>query len=104
MTQLLPCERGPHVALRVRSHSLRRRAEEVMERAARLRERSGCLLRASGGRDDPGDDEAQEDAETLQWYRAQVRQMLAAGWTSAELADVGVTDGLLRELGLHAME
>ena len=105
MSQLLPCERGPHVALRVRSHSLRRRAEEVMERATRLREQSVHLLRASGGPDVPGgDDEAREDAETLQWYRIQVRQMLAAGWTSAELADVGITDALLRELGLHAAE
>lgn len=104
MSQLLPCERGPHVALRVRSHSLRRRAEEVMERAARLREQSVRLLRASGGPGAPPHDEAREDAETLQWYRAQVRQMLAAGWTSAELADVGITDALLRELGLHAAE
>jgi hypothetical protein len=110
MSQLLPCERGPHVTLLVRSHSLRRRAEEVMERAASLRERSGQLLRAPGGPRPPGhqppapDGEAQEDAEALQWYRVQVRQMLAAGWSSAELADVGVTDGLLRELGLHAAE
>jgi hypothetical protein len=27
--------------------------------------------------------------------------MPAAGWSRAELADVGVTDALLRELGLH---
>lgn len=42
-----------------------------------------------------------EDVEALHWYRAQVRQMLAAGWSRAELAEVGVTDGLLRELGLE---
>jgi hypothetical protein len=41
-----------------------------------------------------------QDAEARQWYRVQVREMLAAGWGRAELADVGITDALLQELGL----
>lgn len=110
MTHLLLGERGSPVTLWFRSRLLRRRAEEVMERAAGLRERSGHLLRTSiglrpstaGPRDAAS--EAGEDAEALQWYRVQVREMLSAGWTAAELADVGVTDALLRELGLHAAE
>lgn len=109
MSHPLPGERAPHLTLLVRSHSLRRRAEEVMERAASLRERSGQLLRTADGlcpgRRPTGDgDAAREDAEAQQWYRVQVREMLSAGWSAAELADVGITDALLRELGLHAAD
>ena len=95
---------GSSATLLFRSRSLRRRAREVLERAAALRERSGRLLR--GAADLPGsvDGGDREEAEALQWYRVQVREMLSAGWSRAELADVGVTDGLLRELGLHAAE
>ena len=95
MSLTLPCERAPHVALLMRSRSLRRRAEDALQRAAYLRERSQSLCRSR-----PGDAEAREEAESLQWYRVQVREMLAAGWSAAELADVGITDALLRELGL----
>ncbi|HYW12232.1 MAG TPA: hypothetical protein VE871_09745 [Longimicrobium sp.] len=45
-----------------------------------------------------------EDVDALRWYRVQVREMLAAGWSVEELADIGVTNSLLRELGLHGME
>lgn len=93
-------ERGAHLArLLARSHSLRRHAREVMERAAGLRQRSRELLRTSGSL--RGE---HEDAGALRWYRMQVRQMLAAGWTPAELADVGITAPLLRELGLGGTE
>jgi hypothetical protein len=97
MVPTLACDRAPHLALLIRSRSLRRRAEEALERAAALRRRSE-QLRAAGP---AAEAEAREEAETLQWYRVQVREMLAAGWTSAELADVGITDALLRELGLR---
>jgi hypothetical protein len=97
MSPTLAFERAPHVALLIRSRSLRRRAEEALERAAALRRRSEQLR----GANPAADAEAREEAEALQWYRVQVREMLAAGWTSAELADVGITDALLRELGLR---
>ena len=99
------------VALLFRARTLRRRSGEVLERAAALRERSGQLLEVSGSLPRPqvagppgsrADGDAREEVEALQWYRVQIREMLAAGWTAAELADVGITDGLLRELGLHA--
>ncbi|HST58488.1 MAG TPA: hypothetical protein VLK84_07370 [Longimicrobium sp.] len=118
MSHLSPGERGSQMTLLIRSRSLRRRAGEVMERAAALRERSGQLLKAARAdslpeppapakpEDAPVPALAADadDADTLHWYRAQVREMLAAGWSAQELADVGVTDGLLRELGLHGME
>jgi hypothetical protein len=97
MSPTLACERAPHLALLIRSRSLRLRSGEALERAAALRERS-AQLRGPGAAMGA---EAREDAETLQWYRVQVREMLAAGWTSAELADVGITDALLQELGLR---
>jgi hypothetical protein len=111
MTYLIPSERGSQMTLLIRSRSLRRRAMEAMERAEALRERSGRLLRTAGG-DPPADPRDAghpphpdaDDAEALQWYRAQVREMLSAGWSDQELADVGITDALLRELGLHGME
>ena len=96
MSPTLSCDRARHVALLIRSRSLRRRAEEVLQRAADLRERS-VRLRESGP---AADTDAREEAESLQWYRVQVREMLVAGWSAAELADVGITDALLRELGL----
>jgi hypothetical protein len=96
MSPTLRCERAPHLALRMRSRSLRRRAQAALERAAALRRRSE-LLRGSAPRMNA---EAREDAEARQWYRVQVREMLAAGWGRAELADVGITDALLQELGL----
>jgi hypothetical protein len=103
------------VTLLFRARTLRRRSGEVLERAAALRERCGQLLEVAGslprahvagppGSHSGADGDAREEAEALQWYRVQIREMLAAGWTSAELADVGITDGLLRELGLHAAE
>lgn len=107
MSPLLPGEHGRHVTLLVRSYSLRRRAEEVLERAASLRQRSGHLLgtsRVLSSRYAGDDAPSLEDAEALQWYRVQIRQMLAAGWSEEELADVGITDSLLRELGLRTGE
>lgn len=114
MAHPLSSEPGSPVTLLFRSRSLRRRAAEVLERAAALRERSARLrevcgaLSVAGAAAPPGPaetaDHDAEEAEALQWYRVQVREMLAAGWSSAELADVGVTDELLRELGLLAAE
>jgi hypothetical protein len=95
MSPTLSGDRARHVALLIRSRSLRRRAEEVLQRAADLRERSARLR----GSTDP-DADARDEAEALQWYCVQVREMLAAGWSAAELADVGITNALLRELGL----
>jgi hypothetical protein len=108
-------DRHAHVAILVRSRSLRLRACEVTEHTTRLRAQAERLLATLPGprirRDaEPGVDRAAlpspaagpepDDVEALHWYRAQVRQMLAAGWSRAELAEVGVTDALLRELGL----
>jgi uncharacterized small protein (DUF1192 family) len=86
------------VALRVHVRTLRLRVAEVQERVALLRHQAEHLLAAR--RDGARDAEA-DDPEALGWYRAEVRRMLAAGWSRAELADVGVSDALLRELGLH---
>lgn len=108
MSHLLPGERGSQLTLLMRSRSLRHRAMETLERAAALRERSRRLLSPAAAdsliasRDaghPPGADAG--EAEALQWYRVQVREMLAAGWSADELADVGITDRLLHELGLH---
>jgi hypothetical protein len=117
MSHLFSGEHGSQLTLLIRSRSLRRRADEVMERAAALRERSRQLVktRSHSAPDPPAPAELDDawvrapgadadDAEALQWYRMQVREMLAAGWSAEELADIGVTDGLLRELGLHGME
>jgi hypothetical protein len=100
MPHALPGEHAPQLSLLIRSRSLRRRAEEALERAAALRRQSQGLLRPAPAAE--ADRQAREDAEALQWYRVQVREMLAAGWGRAELADVGITDALLRELGLVA--
>ncbi len=120
MSHLVPGEHGSQMTPLIRSRALRLRAGEVMERSAALRERSSQLLKAARSvypappaAPAPAElDDAPvpplgadvEDADALQWYRAQVREMLAAGWSAEELADVGVTDGLLRDLGLHGME
>ena len=107
MSYPLPGERGSQLTLLIRSRSLRHRAAEVLERAAALRERSSRLLRPVPGSAPPvshADDEKAEEADTLRWYRAQIREMLSAGWSSQELADVGITEALLRELGLHGAE
>ena len=86
------------VALLVRARALRLRAREVQDRAANLRRQAEHLLSTRRGDAAPAD---ADDVETLGWYRAEVRRMLAAGWSRAELADVGISDALLRELGLH---
>lgn len=101
------------VVLLIRSRTLRLRACTVVEHATRLRAHADRLLstlpRPSIHRDaapavadaaSPSAGPEPDDPEALQWYRVQVRQMLAAGWSRAELAEVGVTDALLRELGL----
>lgn len=107
-------DRHAQVVILIRSRTLRLQACEVMEHATRLHAQAARLLstlpRPSIHRDaapavaktaSPVPGPEPEDAEALHWYRAQVRQMLAAGWSRAELAEVGVTDGLLRELGLE---
>jgi hypothetical protein len=95
------------------ARALRLRACEALERATQLRRRAEHVLStvratvfptlaeqsspasAAGGTEPP------DEADALQWYRDEIRRMLAAGWSRAELADVGVTDALLHELGLH---
>jgi hypothetical protein len=36
------------------------------------------------------------------WHRARLREMLGAGWSARELADVGITPAMLHRLGLGA--
>lgn len=108
-------DRHAHVAIFLRSRTLRLRACEVMEHTTRLRTQADRLLStlprpsvhcttapALAGVASPSSAGPEpDDPEALHWYRAQVRQMLAAGWSRAELAEVGVTDALLRELGIE---
>jgi hypothetical protein len=88
-----------------RARILRLRAAGVLERARSLRRRSDQLLSAPFGSRPHGSPpsfmETADDVETLGWLRVQVQEMLALGWTRAELADIGVRDGILRELGLR---
>ena len=101
-------DRHAHVAILARSRTLRLRAYGVMEHTTRLRAETERLLSTLPGpriRPDassyaPAAGPEPDDLDALHWYRAQVRQMLAAGWSRGELAEVGVTDALLRELGL----
>lgn len=109
-----PClgEHGSRLTRLIRSRSLRHRGGEVLERAAALRERSGRLVRpapgCTAGVDEDGRpagaDADPDDVEDADWYRVQLRQVLTAGWSAAELADVGVADGLLRAPGRHGLE
>jgi len=47
------------------------------------------------------DDEAErEAAEQTAWVRGQVESMLDAGWTRDELADIGIADELLAQVGM----
>jgi hypothetical protein len=108
-------DRHAHLAIFLRSRTLRLRACEVMEHTTRLRTQADRLLStlprlavhrdaaravADAASSSPAAGPEPDDPDALHWYRAQVRQMLAAGWSRAELAEVGVTDALLRELGL----
>lgn len=108
MTQLLRTDLDARLPLLARARILRLRAEDVLERVLRLRRRSEQLLSAlhEGPRraGPPLPVEAADDVETLGWLRVQVQEMLAQGWTRAELADIGIRDGLLRELGLRGPE
>lgn len=112
----------PHeaVSVRDRCRALRHQSREALARSARLRRRADELCavpdrhelrtqvllsatrEAFAQREQARRDavEAREDAATEAWYREQVREMLNDGWTRAELADVGVTHSLLRQLGL----
>lgn len=111
---LPPHDRNQNAELVARARCLRRQANEVLERAAILRRRADRLLAASGTLRvrmelkrlpdvlpaDLVEDDAAEAADVQAWYRAQVREMLSSGWSRAELADVGITDRLLTDLGL----
>lgn len=108
------------ITVRARSRELRHQSREALERSARLRRRANELfavpdlhqLRAEVLRSRAREahalreqlrrdaDQAHEDAAVDAWCRERVAEMLDAGWTRAELADVGVTDALLRQLGL----
>jgi hypothetical protein len=104
MPALLRPDLVAHLELLARARGLRQRASDVMDRALHLRRRSAELLSVCSECRRPPPPlpaEAAEDVETLGWLRAQVREMLAQGWTRAELADIGIRDGLLSELGLR---
>lgn len=120
MSQPVPPAPGDATSVRDRSRALRRQSRETLARAARLVRRADELrgvpdrhalrmevLRSAAREARARREqlrlqaaEAREAAEVEAWYRDRVREMLDAGWTRAELADVGVTDVLLRELGL----
>ena len=109
-------DRAKNADIILRARSLRRHARDILDRAGGLRHRAARLLAVSGNLrvrvemqrtaarplpvpvPDPAADSA---AEERAWYRAQVGEMLGAGWSRAELADVGVTDALLAELELE---
>ncbi|HEX6037512.1 hypothetical protein [Longimicrobium sp.] len=114
-----PHDPTENARLLVRARALRLHTREVLERAGALRRHANALLaRSSELRlrgevwrtalrgplpdvDHPHPEDVAEAAEERAWYRAQVRQILAAGWTRAELADIGIREGLLEELGLQ---
>lgn len=99
MSDLLSFRPVSDLVLLMRARALRQRASEVYERAAGQATHIARLLHTV--RPEPADAEDHPDVvDAAQWCRAQVHEMLAAGWTREELADVGVTDALLRELGL----
>lgn len=109
-------DRAQNAELLVRARALRLHACQILCRCVLLRHRADHLLarssdlrlrvemqRASAVHPAAADDARDEDeaAEERAWYRAQVRQMLGAGWTRAELADIGISDRLMAELGLQ---
>lgn len=115
-----PHDPTENAQLLVRARALRQHARDVLQRAVTLRRRATTLLAASGnlrlrmeikrtesrgplpdGTDPPHPDDVAEVAEEQAWVRAQVRQMLGSGWTRDEMADIGIRDALLRELGLQ---
>lgn len=115
---LLAHDRARSADLILRARSLRLHARDILDRSGLLRHRADRLLAVSGNlrvrvemqrtatraplpvpATDPVADAAA--AEERAWYRAQVREMLDAGWSRAELADVGVTDALLADLELE---
>lgn len=43
----------------------------------------------------------EEERLQQEWFRAQVRQMIGAGWSREELAESGIDEAALRDLGLE---
>lgn len=100
-------------SLRDQAERLRRRSRELRQLSARvLRRRDHAVHRLELRREllrsefeqlraqrrharAPGEDDGLDE-----WMRGEVLQMLAAGWTPRELADVGIGPELLRELRL----
>lgn len=94
---------------------LRLRASLLLQRAARLRRTSGELLTRRQAirtwieerRNPPAflaepplppHEALVEDEEVTSWFRERVHEILAEGWTAEELAGIGITAELLREL------
>jgi hypothetical protein len=111
-------DRAQSADLVARARSLRLHCRDVLQRAGLLRHRADHLLAISSdlrvrveAQRTTGRRLASELASVpvvdvgasgeLAWYRAQVREMLDAGWSRKELEDVGVTDVLLADLGLE---